>query len=169
MVRLEDGARGAREGVPHAEGGRTHVRAHEQRTLPVVEQVAHGIGGVVRNRERRHGEIAHGERLRRLEHAPAVVHAREDRDGVRGVAVRVERNLRMPVVESGGSLAVVGVVVREEKARRRIWIDAARGHAPFQLLAREPAVEQEQRPARAHGERISLRPASKDPQLHSAW
>ena len=81
VVRLEDGARGAREGVPHAEGGRTHVRAHEQRTLPVVEQVAHGIGGVVRNRERRHGQIAHGERLRRLEHAPAVVHAREDRDG----------------------------------------------------------------------------------------
>ena len=41
----------------------------------------------------------------------------------------------MPVVERGGSLAVVGVVVREEKPRRRVRIDPARRHAPLELLA----------------------------------
>ena len=147
MVRLEHGARCLRKRVLHRQRRHAHVRPDEQGRGRVGEEVADGVGGVMRDGEARHLDLADGERLGRLEHAPAVLHASQRGDGVGRVAVRVERHLRMALVEGGDALAVVRVVVREEYCRHVVGPHTAGRHAPLQLAAGEAAVEQQKSPA----------------------
>ena len=71
------------------------------------EKIAHRIGGIVRNRERRHGEVPNLKRLAILENGPSVVHARLHRDGVRRVAIREKRHRGMAVVEGRHAATVI--------------------------------------------------------------
>ena len=107
VVGFEDGARRARQCLLRGHRHHAHVRADEERRPTVINQVSHGIRRIVRHGERRHGEVADAERLGRLEDTPAILHTGDGRNGIRRVAVGVEDDVRVLLVEGLDARAMI--------------------------------------------------------------
>ena len=144
----------------HVRGHDSHIRTDEKRTAVRLEKIPHRIGGVVRDRERRHRNVSKLERFAVLEKRPSVIYSRLPRDSVSGIAVRHKRNIRKTLVERRDTLAVIRMVVCEKDGCNLPDVDPAIRKPFLLLLEGKPEIDKQERITRTDGNGIAARTAS---------